>query len=192
MKRTAHYTEAENFADARRLAELLATIDRLGKPTIARVHGAVYGGGTGLVAACDMAVAANDASFSFSEARLGLLPATISPYVLRAIGPRLARRYFLTGERFSAGEAYRMQLVSEVCPDDELDDTIHDILQAILACGPQAQVACKKLVADIAGRPIDDLLSDDTARRIAALRASDEGKEGITAFLGKRKPIWAA
>lgn len=190
MKRMARFGETENRRDAMALAELLRTLDTLGKPTVARVHGAAYGGGVGLVACCDVAVAADGASFAFTEARLGLAPAVIAPYAVRAIGARAARRYFLTAERFSAAEAHALGLVHEVVPDAELDATVAQILAQVLACGPAALAACKALVAAVACRPIDGTLIEDTARRIAALRSSPEGQEGIHAFLEKRAPSW--
>jgi len=169
---------------------MLAALDRLDKPTIARVHGPAFAGGTGLVAACDIAVGAPEAKFSFSEAKLGLSPATISPYVLRAIGPRAARRYFLSAEVFDAAEALRIGLLSAVVPAAELDAFIGQLREQLLAGAAAAHARIKDLVRDIAGRPIDDALRSDTARRIAEIRASPEGKEGVASFLEKRKPSW--
>ena len=190
MKRMAGYSYDENLRDARALADMLAALDRLDKPTIARVHGAAFAGGTGLVTACDIAVGTPEAKFSFSEAKLGLSPATISPYVLRAIGPRAARRYFLSAEVFDAAEALRIGLLSAVVPAAELDAFISQLLEQLLAGGAAAHARIKDLVRDIAGRPIDDALRADTARRIAEIRASPEGKEGVASFLEKRKPSW--
>jgi methylglutaconyl-CoA hydratase len=190
MKRMAGYSYDENLRDARALADMLAALDRLDKPTIARVHGPAFAGGTGLVAACDIAVGAPEARFCFSEAKLGLSPATISPYVLRAIGPRAASRYFLTAEVFDAAEAARIGLVSAVVPAAELDAFIDGLLKHLLAGSAAAHARIKDLVRDVAGRPIDDALKTDTARRIAEIRASPEGKEGIASFLEKRKPKW--
>jgi methylglutaconyl-CoA hydratase len=190
MKRMAGYSYDENLRDARALAEMLATLDRLDKPTIARVHGPAFAGGTGLVAACDIAVGTPEAKFCFSEAKLGLSPATISPYVLRAIGPRAASRYFLTAEVFDAAEALRIGLLSAVVPAAELDTLIGQLLEHLLAGSSAAHARIKDLVRDIAGRPVDDALKADTARRIAEIRASPEGKEGIASFLEKRKPKW--
>ncbi|HYY62899.1 MAG TPA: enoyl-CoA hydratase/isomerase family protein [Burkholderiales bacterium] len=190
MKRMAGYSYDENVRDARALADMLATLDRLDKPTIARVHGPAFAGGTGLVAACDIAVGTPAAKFCFSEAKLGLSPATISPYVLRAIGPRAASRYFLTAEVFDAAEALRIGLLSAVVPAAELDAFIGSLLEHLLAGGAAAHARIKDLVRDIAGRPIDDATKADTARRIAEIRASPEGKEGIASFLEKRKPKW--
>jgi methylglutaconyl-CoA hydratase len=190
MKRMAGYSQEENLRDARALADMLATLDRLDKPTIARVHGPAFAGGTGLIAACDIALGTPEARFCFSEAKLGLSPATISPYVLRAVGPRAASRYFLTAEVFDAAEALRIGLLSAVVPAAELDALIGQLLDHLLAGGAAAHARIKDLVRDVAGRPIDDALKADTARRIAEIRASPEGKEGIASFLEKRKPKW--
>jgi len=190
MKRMAGYGHDENLRDARALADMLSALDRLDKPTIARVHGPAFAGGTGLVAACDIAVGTPDAKFCFSEAKLGLSPATISPYVLRAIGARAASRYFLTAEVFSAEEALRIGLLSAMVPAAELDAFIGRLLEHLLAGGAAAHARIKDLVRDVAGRPIDDALKGDTARRITEIRASPEGREGIASFLEKRKPKW--
>ena len=190
MKRMAGYGYDENLRDARALADMLSALDRLDKPTIARVHGPAFAGGTGLVAACDIAVGTPEAKFCFSEAKLGLSPATISPYVLRAIGARAASRYFLTAEVFSAEEALRIGLLSAMVPAAELDAFIGRLLEHLLAGGAAAHARIKDLVRDVAGRPIDDALKGDTARRIAEIRASPEGREGIASFLEKRKPKW--
>jgi len=192
MRRTADYSEVENLADARALAGLMRTLDRLPKPTVALVQGAAYGGGVGLVACCDIAVASTAAVFSLSEVRLGLLPSVISPYVVDAIGPRAARRYFLTAERFDAAEARRLGLVHEVVAPEDLEAAGARVLAALAECGPAAQAASKALVARVARGPIDDAMVEDTARRIAALRATPEGREGVMAFLEKRKPSWRA
>ena len=190
MKEMAGYDFAENLADATAVAMMLQTLDGLSKPTIARVHGAAFGGGVGLVACCDIAIAAQEATFSFSETKLGLIPATISPYIIDAIGARQARRYFLTAERFSAAEAFRIGLVHDIVPFDELDARINELLGALLVAGPKAQTAAKALIGAVAHRPIDNTVVADTAQRIAAVRASTEGKEGIAAFLDKRAPAW--
>jgi methylglutaconyl-CoA hydratase len=190
MKKMAAYGHAENVADAMALAMLLAALAGMRKPTIARVHGAVFGGGVGLVAACDIAIAAQDATFSLSEAKLGLIPATISPYVIEAIGARQARRYFVTAERFTAAEAFRIGLLHDIVPYDELDARINELLGALLLAGPGAQAAAKALVRAVAHQPIDARVIADTAERIAAARASAEGKEGVGAFLDKRAPAW--
>ena len=191
MKAMAGYSQERNQADAEALAELMFTLDRLGKPSIALVQGAAYGGGVGLVACCDIAIAAERATFSLSEVRLGLIPAVISPYVIAAMGARAARRYMLTGERFSAWEAHRQGLVHEVVAQVDLETTCRRILDEILAGGPNAQRAAKGLIFDVDARPIDAELRVETARRIAALRTSAEGREGISAFLDKRSPDWA-
>jgi len=183
MRRMAGYNRAENVADAKALAAMLRTLAQLSKPTIARVHGAAFGGGVGLVACCDIAVAAQEATFALSEARLGLIPATIGPYVVEAIGARAARRYFLTAERFEAAEAYRLGLVHDIVPLSLLDERIDALLDALLLAGPRAQGESKALVRAIAGKPIDDALIADTAARIARVRASPEGREGVAAFL---------
>jgi methylglutaconyl-CoA hydratase len=192
MKRMAGYGYDENLRDARALAEMLSTLDRLDKPTIARVHGPAFAGGTGLVAACDIAVGTPEAKFCFSEAKLGLSPATISPYVMRAISPRAASRYFLTAEVFDAQEALRIGMLSALVPTADLDTTIDGLLAHLLAGGSAAHARIKDLVHDVAGRTIDDELKGDTARRIAEIRASEEGREGIASFLEKRKPKWVS
>ena len=190
MKRMAGYGYQENLADARALADMLAALDRMPKPTIARVHGPAFAGGTGLVAACDIAVGTPEAKFCFSEAKLGLSPATISPHVIRAIGERAARRYFLTAEVFDAAEAERIGLLTLKVEKDLLDKTIDDLLTHLLAGGPQAMREIKALIRAVVARPVDDALVADTAKRIAEIRVSPEGKEGIASFLEKRKPSW--
>ncbi|WP_374445184.1 enoyl-CoA hydratase/isomerase family protein [Stella sp.] len=192
MKRTAGYTEAQNLEDARRLAHMLRVLDGMPQPTVALVQGPAYGGGVGLVACCDIAVAVPEAAFSLSEVRLGLLPAAISPYVVAAIGARQARRYFLTAERFDASEARRIGLVHEIAPREELEAAGRRLLDALAAGGPEAQAASKRLVARVSAGPIDEAMVEDTARRIAALRAGAEGREGVAAFLEKRPPSWRA
>lgn len=191
MKRMAGYGYEDNLADARALAGMLAALDRLPKPTLARVHGPAFAGGTGLVAACDIAVGTPQAKFCFSEAKLGLSPATISPHVMRAIGERAARRYFLTAEVFDAEEALRIGLLTILAPGEKLDETIDALLGHLLAGGSEAHAKIKELMRAVAGRPVDDALAADTARRIAEIRVSPEGKEGIASFLEKRKPAWA-
>ncbi|NLF54147.1 MAG: enoyl-CoA hydratase/isomerase family protein [Thauera phenolivorans] len=190
MKRAASYGEQENLADARAFAGMLRALAGLSKPTIARVQGAALGGGTGLAAACDMVVAAADASFSTSEVKFGIIPAVISPYVLRAIGPRHALRYFQTAERFDAAQAKTIGLVSEVVAVEELDAGVERLVQALIAGGPLAQLAAKQLIAAITGRPIDEAVGEETARRIARQRATAEAREGVAAFLEKRSPAW--
>jgi methylglutaconyl-CoA hydratase len=172
------------------LATLLKTLYRLPKPTIARVHGAAYGGGVGLVACCDIAIAAQQATFALTEAKLGLIPATIGPYVVEAIGARAARRYFLTAERFDAAEAYRIGLVHDLVLEEALDGRIKELLGALVVAGPHAQAESKALLRAIAHRPIDDAVTADTAARIARIRKSPEGREGVAAFLDKRRPAW--
>ncbi len=190
MKRMAGYTEAENLRDAVALADLMRTLAGISKPTLARVQGAALGGGIGLVACCDIAVASSEASFSLSEVRLGLIPAVISPYVTRAIGRRAAQRYFLTAERFPAQEAHRIGLVHEVVRIEDLDRSVARIAAALLKCGPKAIASAKRLIVDVSDRPIDKVLIEETARRIATVRVGPEGQEGLAAFLDKRKPAW--
>jgi methylglutaconyl-CoA hydratase len=191
MKRMAGFSMDENRRDAMGLATLMRTLAHLRKPTVARVQGAAYGGGVGLVACCDIAVAAQSASFSLSEAKLGLIPAVISPYVVAAIGERAARRYFLTAERFDAAEAWRIGLVHELVGDPEsLDDRIGEIVDAMLACSPSAQREAKDLIRAVASRPVTSELIQDTAERIAKIRSSPEGREGVAAFLEKRRASW--
>jgi methylglutaconyl-CoA hydratase len=190
MKKMAGYTHAENHADALALATMLRTIYACEKPVIARVHGACFAGGMGLVAACDMAVAAHEAEFCLSEVKLGLIPATISPYVLKAMGENAARRYFLTAERFAAAEAYRIGFVHEIVPAAALDEAVDDLLNALIDNSPNAVRQAKRLVREVSGKPVTDALLDETAQRIAHIRASDEGREGVKSFLEKRKPNW--
>jgi methylglutaconyl-CoA hydratase len=192
MRRAADSTEAENLADSRKFAAMLRALSGMSKPTIARVQGAALGGGTGLAAACDMAIAAENASFATSEVKFGIIPAVISPYVLRAIGPRHALRYFQSAERFNAVEAKAMGLVNEVAALDELDAAVDRLVQALLACGPQAQLAAKQLIAALTGRPIDAAVGEETATRIARQRATAEAREGFAAFFEKRPPAWMA
>ena len=190
MRRMADYTREENLADASKLAAMLRTIAECPKPTIARVQGDVYAGGMGLVAACDMAVSVDTAWYCLSEVKIGLAPATISPYVIRAMGARAAQRYFLTAERFTAAEAHRIGFVHEVVAADALDTKVDELLKALTSASPAAVVACKTLVADVVGRDIDEGLIAYTVEAIADIRASAEGREGVQAFLNKRKPAW--
>ena len=190
MRRMADYTREENLADAGKLATMLRTIAECPKPTIARVQGDVYAGGMGLVAACDMAVSVDTAWYCLSEVKIGLAPATISPYVIRAMGARAAQRYFLTAERFTAAEAHRIGFVHEVVTADALDAKVDELLKALTSASPAAVVACKTLVADVVGRDIDEGLIAYTVEAIADIRASAEGREGVQAFLNKRKPAW--
>ena len=192
MNRMAGYSYEQNLADAKGLAEMLATLDRLPKPTIARVHGPVFAGGTGLVAACDIAVGTPDAKMCLSEAKLGLSPATISPYVIRAMGEREARRYFLTAEVFDAAEAFRIGMLSMLVASGELDAAIASLVQHLLAGGPEAHAKIKALIRTVAGRRPDDALVAETAEQIAEIRGSAEGREGIASFLEKRKAAWCS
>ncbi len=192
MKAMAGYSWDENRADAQALADMLWTIHSCPVPVVARIHGDCYAGGVGLAAVCDIRVAASGATFCLSEARLGLLPATIGPYVVRAMGESASRRYFTTAERFGAAEAHRLGLVHEAVAAESIDATVDALVAALVANGPQAVRACKRLVDDVALRPIDDGLRAETACRIADIRASDEGREGVQSFLGKRAPGWLA
>ncbi|KZD01550.1 enoyl-CoA hydratase/isomerase family protein [Oceanibaculum pacificum] len=192
MQRMASYGERENFTDAVALTELMEALDSLPMPVVGRIQGAAMGGGVGLVACCDIAIAVDSAKFSLSEVRLGIIPAAIGPYVLRAIGTRQARRYFLTGERFDAETAKRIGLLHEVVPADQLDAAVDEMVATLLLAGPMATRAAKDLIAAIEGKELDGNLRRDTAARIARTRATPEGKEGIAAFLEKRKPNWVA
>lgn len=190
MRRMASCSREENLRDARALAGLMRTLDGLRKPTIAVVQGAAYGGGVGLVACCDVALASPRATFCLSEVKLGLIPAVISPYVVAAIGPRAARRYALTAEAFDATEARRIGLVHEVVEEGALRAAADRLAGSFLRSGPRAVAAGKALVARVARAPLDDAMVEDTAERIAAIRASEEGREGLTSFLEKRAPAW--
>jgi len=191
MKAQGEASEAANVADARKLADMLARLATLTKPTIARVHGAALGGGMGLASACDICVASSKAVFATSEVKFGLTPATISPYVLRAIGPRQAHRYFLTAERIEATRAFELGLVHELVEDDAaLDAKLAELVDAILLGGPQAQAAAKDLIRAVAHQPVTEMVLNDTARRIAGLRATPEAREGLSAFLEKRPAGW--
>jgi len=190
MLDSAALSAEENAADALALSALLETLDTLPCPTIARVHGAAIGGGAGLVACCDIAVADEDTRFAFSEVRVGVIPAMISPYVIRAVGPSTARRWFLSGEPFSALEAYHTGLVHDFCSPQDLDRNVHGRLKALLAGGTAAQCAIKKLVQDVTGRPVDTTLQRDLAQRLAEVRAGREAREGLAAFQERRKPRW--
>jgi methylglutaconyl-CoA hydratase len=192
MKKMSGYTFEQNHEDALGLARMLHALHSMKKPTVARVHGAAFAGGMGLVAACDIAVAAHGAEFCLSEVKLGLVPATISPYVIAAMGERAAYRYMLTAERFAAVEAHRIGLVHDVVPDGEIDGAVDALVGQLVAGGPMAHAATKDLIRAVARRPLSEDLIGDTATRIATARASDEGKEGIRSFLEKRRPAWAA
>ncbi|RDU96291.1 enoyl-CoA hydratase/isomerase family protein [Trinickia dinghuensis] len=190
MKKMATFSDEENRVDARRLADMLSAIYRVSKPVIARVSGDAYAGGVGLVAAADIVVAVDSARFCLSEARLGLIAATIAPYVVRALGERASRRYFTTAELFDCATAQRLGLVHEMVASDALDGTIEKMTATLCANSPNAVRESKRLVQDVAGRVLDEALIDDTARRIASIRASEEGREGVASFLEKRAPAW--
>jgi methylglutaconyl-CoA hydratase len=190
MRAMADYTWEQNRADAQALADMLHAIWSCPVPVVGRVHGDCYAGGVGLAAVCDILVAAEGVHFCLSEAKLGLLPATIGPYVVRALGEQAARRYFTTAERFDAARAHALGFVHELVAADALDAKVDEIVAALVANGPAAVRACKRLVQDVAGRPVDEALRADTARRIADIRASAEGKEGVQSFLQKRPPSW--
>tara|TARA_R110002110_G_scaffold303525_2_gene517644 strand:+ start:10874 stop:11689 length:816 start_codon:yes stop_codon:yes gene_type:complete len=190
MQRMADYTYDHNLQDARLLAAMLRALHDLPQPTIARVQGAAFGGAVGLVSCCDMAVAADDASFCLSEVKIGLIPATIGPYVVKAMGERAARRYFMTAERFSANSAQQTGLVSVIAAQGELDERVNALVDTLLANGPLAVRAAKQLVVDVAAQEINDAVIEDTCERIARIRVSDEGQEGLGAFLQKRQPAW--
>jgi methylglutaconyl-CoA hydratase len=190
MKKMAAYSNDENRADALRLADMLASIYRCNKPVIASVNGDAYAGGMGLISACDMVVAVESARFCLSEARLGLIPATIAPYVIRALGEQASRRYFTTAEPFGCATAHRLGLVSEAVSAEQLAPTVQQLAETLCANGPQAVRACKQLVQDIAGHALTEAMIADTAARIARTRASVEGREGVASFLEKRSPSW--
>ena len=190
MREMAAYDWEQNRADAQQLADMLWAVYTCPVPVVGRIHGDCYAGGVGLAAVCDVLVAAEGVNFCLSEARLGLLPGTISPYVIRAMGEQAARRYFVTAERFSAAQAQAMGFVHEVCAAEALDAKVDEIVATLVANGPMATRACKLLVQDVSGLPITAELRAETARRIADIRASDEGREGVQSFLNKRKPGW--
>ena len=191
MRRAASYSREENLEDARRMAKMLRTIDTCAKPVVGQIRGAAIGGGVGLAAVCDIVVASDNTVFSLAEVKLGILPAAISPYVLRAIGPRQARDCFLTGERFGAEEARRIGLVHRVVADAELEEAVSAKVAALLTSGPEAVAAAKRLIESVAGKDIDAAFSE-TSQAIAERRASEEGREGLSAFLEKRKPSWSS
>lgn len=190
MKKMAGYSDAENLDDATRLADMLRTIYLCPRPVVAKVQGDCYAGGMGLVAACDIVVAAQEAHFCLSEVKLGLIPATISPYVVKAMGENAARRYFVTAERFPAHEAHRIGFAHEVVAADKLDEQVASIVKALVSNSPNAVLEAKRLVREVAGKDVTDALLLDTAERIARIRASSEGREGVASFLEKRKPHW--
>ncbi|WP_426192404.1 enoyl-CoA hydratase/isomerase family protein [Massilia sp. DWR3-1-1] len=190
MKAMAGYSDSENYDDALKLADMLRTIYTCPKPVLAKIQGDCYAGGMGLVAACDIAIAVDSAHFCLSEVKLGLIPATISPYVIKAMGENAARRYCLTAERFTAAEAHRIGFIHELVAPAELDARVAAIIKALVSNSPNAVRQAKVLVREVAGKALDDALVTDSARRIAAIRASDEGREGVASFLEKRKPSW--
>lgn len=192
MRAMADYSWEQNRGDAQKLADMLWTLYQCPVPIVGRIHGDCYAGGVGLAAVCDVLVATDDMTFCLSEARLGLLPATIAPYVIRALGEQASRRYMVTAERFSGAQAHALGFVHEVCRADQLDAKVAELVSVLAANGPKAVRACKRLVRDVAGAPLDADLRADTARRIADIRSSDEGREGVQSFLGKRKPGWLA
>lgn len=190
MKKSATFSREQNFRVAQQTARMLYALYKLKKPTIACVRGAVRGGGVGLVAACDIAIASRDATFRLSEVKLGIIPAMISPYVIAAIGERYARRYMLSGEEFDVAEAYRIGLVHDIVEAEALNASVGRMLAHLYSSGPHAIVAIKQLIPVTAHATIDDAILDETARRIAELRATSEAQEGLSAFLEKRKPSW--
>jgi methylglutaconyl-CoA hydratase len=190
MQKMAQYTWEQNRQDAQALADMLWAIYRCPVPVIGRIHGDCYAGGVGLAAVCDVLVAADTVTFCLSEAKLGLLPATIGPYVQRAMGEQAARRYMVTAERFSAAQALALGFVHEVVAPDHIDAKVAEIVAAVVANGPMASRACKRLVQDLSGQPITEALRADTAKRIADIRVSSEGQEGVLSFLGKRAASW--
>lgn len=190
MRAAADQTKDQNFQDALRLAEMLAALDALPMPVIGRVQGAAMGGACGLMSCCDIVIAATSSFFALSEPRIGLIPAAISPYVLRAIGTRAARRYMLTGERIEANRAREIGLVHELVEDESLDTVVDEMIDGILRCSPQATRSAKSLVAAVAGQEIDNAIREETARRIADIRITPEAQEGLSAFLEKRRPSW--
>lgn len=190
MKRIASYSYDENLADANALAKMFHTLNTIPVPIIAKVQGAAFGGGVGLVSCCDIILANETASFCLSEVKLGLIPATISPYVINAIGMKASRRYFLTAERFSAGKAQQIGLVDEITTIENLDDETNNMINILLQNGPQALRHAKDLIFSVANQPIDNHLMLDTSDRIASIRSSKEGQEGLSAFIDKRPADW--
>lgn len=190
MKRMAGYGAEQNQADAMGLATMLKTLHRVSKPTIARVHGAAFAGGMGLAAACDVVVAEPTAEFCLSEVRLGLIPSTISPYVIQALGVQASKRYMLTAERFSAHEAHRLGFVQALCKEGAIDESVAQISQALISGGPEALAQTKTLINTVANCSLNDELIEETAGLIAKVRASSEGREGVSSFLERRNPAW--
>lgn len=191
MKQSAELSTEENQADAMALSNMLETLNTFAHPTIAKVHGAALGGGTGIVSCCDIVVAAENSKFAFSEVRLGLIPATISPYALAAIGARAARRYFLTGEIFDALEAYRLGLIHDVCSADNLDIRVEEKISALMKGGSSAQSEAKQLITDVTNQAVTEELRNQLATRLANIRTGNEAQEGLSAFLQKRDPNWS-
>jgi len=192
MKAAGEASEAENFADAMKLAGMMRTLAEMRKPTIARVHGTALGGGMGLASACDICIAGDKAVFATSEVKFGIIPSAISPYVIRAIGERQAYRYFQTAERINATRAAELGLAHEAVATEELDAKVKEVVEALLQGGPKSQAAAKDLIRAVANQPVSDALVEDTARRIAGLRATPEAREGLAAFLDKRPAAWIA
>jgi len=190
MKASALLSDDQNREDAMAFSNMLNAVDTFKHPTLARIHGAALGGGTGLACCCDIVVASENAQFAFSEVKLGIIPATISPYSIAAIGSRAARKYFLTGERINANDAYRLGLVHDVCELSQLEATVEQHIESLLRASPQAQIEAKKLISDVAGKEIDLSLRTSLGDRLATIRASDEAQEGLTAFLEKRPANW--
>ena len=190
MKRMASYSYQQNLNDARALAAMLKALHQMPIPTIARVQGAAFGGAIGLISCCDIALASSNASFALSEVKIGLVPSTISPYVIAAIGERHAKRYFMTAERFDTNTALQISLVHEAVEEQFLDDKVEQLITAILSNGPEAVVAAKQLVFAVSGKAIDSSLIEHTCEVIAGIRVSAQGQEGLSAFLDKRKPHW--
>ena len=190
MRSMADYNWAQNHADAQKLADMLWTLYQCPVPVVGKIQGDCYAGGTGLAAICDVLIASDNATFCLSEARLGLSPATISPYVVRALGEQASRRYMVTAERFSAAQAHALGFVHDLCGADELEARVAQMVATLVANGPKATRACKKLARDVSGEPISKQLRDETARRIADIRVSEEGKEGLASFLHKRPAGW--
>ena len=190
MKRMASYSYQQNLNDARALAAMLKALHQMPIPTIARVQGAAFGGAVGLISCCDIALASSNASFALSEVKIGLVPSTISPYVIDAIGERHAKRYFMTAERFDTNTALQISLVHEAVEEQFLDDKVEQLITAILSNGPEAVVAAKQLVFAVSGKAIDSSLIEHTCEVIAGIRVSAQGQEGLSAFLDKRKPNW--
>ncbi len=190
MKRMASYSYQQNLNDARALAAMLKALHQMPIPTIARVQGATFGGAVGLISCCDIALASSNASFALSEVKIGLVPSTISPYVIAAIGERHAKRYFMTAERFDANTALQIDLVHEAVEKSLLDDKVEQLITAILSNGPEAVVAAKQLVFAVSGKAVDSSLIEHTCEVIAGIRVSAQGQEGLSAFLDKRKPNW--